>query len=168
MTVCVLWGDKPIEALWAIKRTFSRLSRSRYEGPRYEIVFPRKLTLDFVSIFAQDDFIFFGFFVSFFFKYFITVDMVYTTATLVAPTALPSLSISLSRCHATHSCCCLIVVGAAFSLSLFQCFLRVCACLVCVCTCVCVWQHYRYDLQSLALSMTRRVYTKLARNFNLI
>lgn len=125
-------GDKPIEALWAIKRTFSRLSRTRYEGPRYEIVFPRKLTLDFVSIFAQDDFIFFGFFVSFFFKYFITVDMVYTTATLVAPTALPpSLCLTLSLPRHTqlllsHCCGCRIFVVIVSMFSACVCVLSVC------------------------------------------
>lgn len=94
--------------------------------------------------------------------------MVYTTATLVAPTALPpSLCLTLSLPRHTqlllsHCCGCRIFVVIVSMFSACVCVLSVCV------YCVCVWQHYRYDLQSLALSMTRRVYTKLARNFNLI
>lgn len=66
--VCIVGGGtSPLRPCGQSKELLAA-SRSRYEGPQYEIVFPRKLTLDFVSIFAQDDFIFFGFFfVCFFF-----------------------------------------------------------------------------------------------------
>lgn len=130
-------GDKPIEALWAIKRTFSRLSRTRYEGPRYEIVFPRKLTLDFVSIFAQDDFIFFGFFVSFFFN----ILLLLTWSTLLRPwlPPLPSpLSLSLSLAATPHTVAAVSLLWVPhFRCHCFNVFcvcVRVeCVCVLCVC-----------------------------------
>jgi len=100
-------------------------------------------------------------FLRLFFKYFIAVDLVYRLRSLHSAPTTSIDQLLLVRPTPTVAAVSLLWVPHFRC----HCFKMICVyllCIGCVSVRVCVCQLYRFDLQSLALSMTRRVYLKVS------